>query len=468
MKRTLLDAVLVFAVAFACFTLIGLGMGFYKADGPRLVVHLRDGNPLWPQHPFYLPIVLAVRDLLAPLGLSPFRVAMTASAAGTALGLAFCRLGFGLLDRERARARFATVLVATCPATVLFGSVVEIHGVFFAFAGAAFALFAWLDRLSKSGRIEARTILVAALAGGACAVATGVHASGLLLPAIFCPWLVSRAVPWKVLDARNIAALILLLVHLGLTRLLADPASSADFVAAGFGRPQGIEHLPGVVLFEYVCGLGVLSLLAPLTVFARRTRREAAAYLVAVVPYCAAALLLLVGEPEFGAYLLPLSIPAAWLASRSLRGRVRAAVPWVAVVLACAPLLLFARATNSGRLPDLGSAFGAQRGVALIGTPEELEALLLQTPRVDPVFLDEIAKLPPATVRSTLSLFDARIRDAQAEGKTVWITSGARGFLQREPDALLPSGRVLWEHLAQNYELLPLRDGGPFRLQRKN
>ena len=94
MMRTIFGALVVFVVTCACFVALG-PQEFYKADGPRLVLHVMRENPAWPQHPFYLPILIAFRQLVEALGLpiATFDVCRFASAIGTAIGVASAFVG---------------------------------------------------------------------------------------------------------------------------------------------------------------------------------------------------------------------------------------------------------------------------------------------------------------------------------------------------------------------------------------
>lgn len=456
----------IFGIACVVFAALA-PQGFYKADGPRLVLHLLRENPVWPQHPLYLPIVIGFGRVLEALGieLPPFDVCRVAAHIGTAAGLAFADVGMQRLfaaGKAAWRSAAATVLVATCPAVVLFGSVVEIHGVFFGFAGLSFALLCLaLPRLAlpRTSSAAWSEVAFALLAGAVSAVATAVHASGLLLPAAFLPLFVS--VVAKPVDGGHAArgralavALSFVAAHVGLVFVVADPFGASRFVEEGFGRPQGVEHLPRVVLDEYVLALMPLSVLGLAVGFQRTTRWLGVAAFLAALPYCAAALELLVAEPEFGAYLLPLALPLAYVCVRAYAAPILVLAAVVASVLGLATLRVFAPSAEDLRYrADLSTCIGEDRGMIFVGAVDELTNLLIAEPALDIVPLDEILVQAPEAVRATLPIFDAKLRDEWAKGRRTWLSGGARALLASDTDALpLRSRSVLAEHLDAQYE----------------
>lgn len=464
MRSAGFDACASFALALLTYWLLGVD-DFYKADGPRLVLHLQQGNPLWPQHPFYLPILIALRDVLGDAW-DPFDIALLASSAGAALGVAAARVGFAALGLARARANVATLALGCCPAVLIFASVVEIHGLFFGFACLAFASFSLLDRDLAGRDLTVSAIALAALTAALAALAAGVHASGILLPAIFAPWLITRAHRWHLFHPRNVAALALGASFAGALFAWTDPVGNRDFVEGGFGRPQGVEYLPGIVWREYVLALAPLSLLSIASLHKRELRTQVVAYACAATPYAYGALKLLVGELEFGAYLLPLALPASYLSARAFGPRVLMAAAVLGAGLGIYQLDRFRAApAELERRADIQNAIGDASVLTLLADVDEFEAMLIASPRSDLVPLDEFARQAPAQIVAALPYFDQRVAEAQAKGQEVWITEQSLRFLAAPPTATLPSGSVLLTHLRARYRLEACGAGG-FRASR--
>lgn len=447
------DTALAGLAALLAFWLLGAD-DFYKADGPRLVWHLQQGNPLWPQHPFYLPILIALKDALAAWLPAPYDVALLASALGTAAGIACCRLAFAALALPRARANLATALVATCPAVLLFGCVVEIHGLFFGFVGLAFLAFALLERSVARGGLGLPSFVFAAACGALCALASAVHGSGILLGAVFAPWLLARAQRWHAFHPRNVFALVFAASFAALLFTWTDPFANRDFVEGGFGRPQGVEYLPGITWREYLLGLAPLSVLAPLAITKREVRMQALAFVLACVPYLYGALKLLVGEIEFGAYLLPLALPAAYLCTRAWPLPVLALCMVFGTSLGVRNVLRFHADEQETQLREgMRDAVATRSVLVMLGSVDEFEAILIAAPRAQLVPLDELARQAEAQIRAALPFFDQRIAAAIAKKREVWISAAGLAFLDQPASAAFPSGAVLARHIRERYRL---------------
>src|SRR5690606_32718819 len=79
----------------------------------------------------------------------------------------------------------------------------------------------------------------------------------------------------------------------------------------GIGQPRGLEYLPSVLWHEWLLPFAPLSLAALAGLLRPGLRAETLALGLGLVPYLAFCVLLIVGEPECGAYLLPLALLAA-------------------------------------------------------------------------------------------------------------------------------------------------------------
>ncbi len=347
--RELLYLLLQFLVFLAIYTLFSAG-SFYKADGQQLLLQMRAGTYDWPYHPLYLPLFYGFRSLIDACGgasLTLFEKAEALSACTASLGLVFCYLAFLRLGLTAAKARFGTWILGLIPCVVLFSTVVEVHAPFFCFAALSFLAFAQFDRRP--------TLFYAILLGLSTAFATGFHATGLLWPSALLPLFLVRRWKlclanerWAILGLATIAGATHLLLHYGFAALwqsldwLSDPEASAQLVAKGFSKERGLAYLPLVFYREFLLGLLPLSLFPLLLPFARERKKELLALVPALVLYLLLCSYLIASEPEFGAYLLPLAIPIAWLSARVLRPSL------LVILLLSAALLSYTLVPRSG------------------------------------------------------------------------------------------------------------------------
>lgn len=112
---------------------------FYKTDGPDLL-WLFDVHRQHPWHVGYLPAFTVWHQILHLLHLdgSMFRVFTSFSALGMATGVAMFVAGLRRLCVDGVRRASAALLLAACPAAMLFGCVVELHAPLMAVVGLAF------------------------------------------------------------------------------------------------------------------------------------------------------------------------------------------------------------------------------------------------------------------------------------------------------------------------------------------
>jgi len=451
---------------------------FYKADGQHLVRRLIERNSEYPHHPFYMPMLIAFGDLLAPLGLSPFQTARLFSQVGGALAIALAHAGFRLLGLRPWVALLATLLVAFCPAIFFFSNVVEFHAPFLAAASLAFVVFAAALRRQPGSMSE---LLIAALLGLATSAAAGMHASGILLPAIFVPWWLvlryregllveDRKLSWPALAAPLLAGL----AHGAGLALFVRVQRSGEFLQQGFQHPQGIEHLPGIFVQEWLLPFLPLSLLPFLLLLGRRFRLEAGFVLLAISPYLLAALRLLVGDSESGAYLLPLAIPTAWLTASSLAALRNShelgkhAKPLGLSLLVISALLALARLEDFDRpeayrpyAASLRACIGTEDALVILGHPDAIDeygAVLIELPRLRVYLADEPTKYSAAQVRQA---FAPALRATLAKEKNLYITNKALEFLDM-PEANLRGGggRAFVELLRRLCDFEPIHANG--------
>jgi len=150
---------------------------FHGLDAQYYIGLVRDHSSEFYVHRLYVPLMHLWHGTLAPLGASPFQSLALACALGVGVG-ALClhraalRLGF-----DRVAALLLAALAVLAPAVVFFGTVVEIHGVFFGFA--ALAVWQWTRALATGSWPGF------ALLGIATAFAAAVHTTGHLLLWLF-------------------------------------------------------------------------------------------------------------------------------------------------------------------------------------------------------------------------------------------------------------------------------------------
>ncbi len=468
-----------------CLAFLFLGLflilsptAFYKADGHHLVHRLISRNSEYPHHPFYMPVLIAFGDLVRPLGLSPFEIARLFSQVAGALAIGLCHAGFRLLRLPPWSALLATLLFAFCPAILFFSNVVEFHGPFLAATACAFLVFTLVVRSRPGSGPE---ILLSAGLGATTSLAAGMHASGILLPVIFLPWLLllryrtgslfqDRKPAWTVLWAPFLASII----HgLGLA-LFVRVAQSSQFLQEGFQHPQGIEHLPEIFLQEWLLPFLPLSLIPFLFLLIPRFRLEAGLLILALSPYLLAALRLLVGDKESGAYLLPLAMPVAWLTSLALTGLRRShelgkhALPLALSLVLISALLSLARVADFDRpasyrtyADNLRACLDREDAWVILGHPDQVDefgAVLLMLPKLQPYLADEPAKFSATEV---WKIYPELLRSKLTSGESIYITDKALQFLQMpQANKNGGGGRAFVALLRQLCELDPIRGKG--------
>lgn len=313
-------------LAFLLYALLRQDV-FYKTDGPDLVDllhgHLHGAAPLvHPWHVGYLPVLAELRRGLAGLGIEPslFVLAGLFSALGMAVAVGCFRAGLRRLGIGSRRATVATALLAANPGALLFATVVEFHA---PLAGAAGICFWWtcvqIQRPSWPGMV-----VLGVWTHGAFLM----HSTALFLPV----WLLLFWLAWRwPLSARRrdlamvaVAGAVHGLLFLVLPRLF--PGSYglyADLAAAmakegSIRRPQTLDYTGEILLQEWLWPLLPLSLAPLFGPWTASGRRQLLAMLPGMAPFVYLSVRQLVFEPEYGAYMLPMLLPAAVLTATSL------------------------------------------------------------------------------------------------------------------------------------------------------
>lgn len=453
-----LDAALLLLGFLGLYLLLGQDT-FYKADGQHLVLRLIDRDSHYPHHKLYMPLLIGFGDLIRVAGLTPYRTAVAFSAVGAAFGVGCVHVGFGALGASRGRALAATLLVGACPAVMLFATVVEFHGPFFGFAGLAFLEMAFLARRPSW--------VGAVFLGVLCAIAAGVHASGLVLPGLLLPWFLALRRPAGRYGRALLLTGIAAVVHLALVGFLAPPGKAGDFLERGFGHPQGIRHLPGVLWEEWLWAFLPISVTVLFGLRSGPVRLQTLAFLVGMVPYGYGALRLLVGDAECGAYLLPLAIPAAWITVAAVPRSLIGLAVVASIALGCWRVVRHDREALRYQEYAAGmrAATDAKPAFLLLGDPWELGPCLVYLPGTRTYLLDQAANLPREKLPQLLPLFDRIVSDQIGKGRDVYLTDGGERYLADASASTTGAGPVLLTHIRRTYRLTEAKSG-PFRALR--
>ncbi|HLQ37442.1 MAG TPA: hypothetical protein VK348_06560, partial [Planctomycetota bacterium] len=295
---------------------------FYKTDGPDLLRMLSAGELHHPWQLAYLPLLELFRRGLAAIGLQPSLILLGElfSALGAACGIAWFRAGLHRLQLPAMTARLATLLLLLNPGTLLFSRVVEFHAPLLGATGLAF----WWATV----QVARPTWQGMALLGACTHAAFLMHSSALFLPAWLLPFFLARRWP-RGQQRRDLRlALLALAVHaaafLLLPRLLPhcyglySDLHAAFSVEGSTGRPNSLDWLPSIFVQEWLWPLLPLSVLPLLALRRAGLRLELLAMALGMAPLLYICVRLLVGEPEYGAYLLPMLLPAALLTAQVL------------------------------------------------------------------------------------------------------------------------------------------------------
>jgi hypothetical protein len=472
-----------FVLCLALYTALA-HEAFYKTDGPDIVRlfddHLLRGAPLrHPWHVGFLPALEVFRRVLGVLGLQPGYVQLGDwfSAFGAALGVAAARAGMRQLALPAATARLASLALALCPGTLLFATVVEFHGPLLGMVGVAF----WW------------TCVVVARPTWCGFVGLGVlgHAAFLIDgQALFLPaWLLSfyLARRWgngthrEDLARAGVAAAVHGVLFLVLPKLAPGFYGFWADMQAGLreegamGTPQSLDYAPTIFVQEWLWPLLPVSALVFVAPLRRALRLEFAAFVIGLLPFLYLSVRLLVGEPEHGAYVLPLVLPAALLVAQFAGTRWRAPVA-LSLLLGLWPLLgaprthLASQAEFDAQFArGVAAATGAHKPMVLVGSARELAAAYARLPADELLWVRLSATKPrDATTAVDLQVTAAWLRSLHEAGRAVLITGNALGSLEDPAAAMraekaalqVPAnetlaGPLLAQHLREHFDLLP-------------
>lgn len=451
-----IDTLCVALAALLLYAAFGTG-GFRRDDSVTFYMQLAHGHDVHALHQLYLPLVSAASSALTALGLSLFRAMVLASSLGVAAGVAFAHRAAFRLGAGRRHALAFAAWLAVLPAVFHFATTIEVHGVFFAFAGLAF----W-----TTTRYVARPSAWRALGIGlATGLAACVHATGHLLPIAAAAFALGAGVPFR-------------------RRLLGHGVAGALGHAAGFagtlyvtlgvgplGRPESaqkfarqLEELPRpevayvlrTLWHEWAWPFLPLSVLALVALAVARTRRQAIALHAAWLPYLFVTHLMLRGGfVENGAYALPLAFPAAWLGVELCRG-----IRWPAAIALGLVTLLAAIAQREHPLEHGPGSATPQEvlelvgddGVVVLGDHELADRVLLARPGAIAFRLDALRM---TFLTQEVAKFDEAVAQFTAAGRPVYFDLAAIERMEAEGDSFL-------DHLRARYDF-ELVANGSFR-----
>lgn len=436
-----LDALLAALLGFGAASLLRQHT-FYKADGDVYLMSIVEGSLQHPHHMLYKPLVAWLHGLTAPFGTSLYEAALLLSALGTAVGLSCVFVASRWLGLRRGEAWVVTVLVLSVPAVLFFGTVVELHGPFFAFAGPALLAAAALARRPRLGG--------GVVFGLTLALAYVGHASGALLPCLLLPLALFhpqerpagprlRQLLFPALAAAAVFGAFLLAVPaLGrITGFGADTTSAAAYVVRDAGAfAADARRWLDTLYYEWLLPYAPLGTLATVACFAGRHRAQARWLLAGVVPYYLVCVFLL-PSAEYGAYLTPCAWPLALLALR-VAGMRRALG---LAVLGAAGGVAWIGAHDR---PELAQRFAAGVREATAGRPpflllgdhEDLQATLIGLPDAATLVVLHAGAVGDAALPGVLVQLDEILGRARDAGQVVLLTEGAAATLA----TVVPSG----------------------------
>lgn len=454
-RPPLADAASIAAAALIAYALLGQSR-FYAYDAETFYMLVARGQLEHFAHPLYLPINAAVATALEPFGISLFRAMTLASALGVAVFVGFAHRAAAVLGLGRRSALAVAVLCATAPSNLFFATVIEVHGVFLAFAGGAFLAAAHAARSPRLPRA-----LVLGLSTGLAATA---HASGHLLPIAAGLLLLAEAprlrrpktlLAWSLVGAAGHAAAR---VGIGTVAGAGDLAQTTSYVATQLEH-AAVARLPWTVWYEWLLPFAPLGWIAIAGLLFARVRPTALALHVALVPYLGLAALMLRGWMiENGAYLQPLSFVAALVVARLVPFRAALACALLGGMLGVAGVMQHDRGTpGTVRADDVLAMRGDAEAVFVMDGEAEARAVLLAAPGL-PVVRVEIltGSLLADGAATAFQRFDAAFAAITGGGSgTVYLSERARAALGRYDPRLA-------RHLAEAYEFVP-RQSGEFR-----
>jgi hypothetical protein len=419
--------------------------------------------------------ILQVADFVARItGMSELRAATLLCGLGTAVGLGFVHAAVRRLGAGRRDAALLALVVGSCPAVILYATVYELHGVFFAFVGLAYwAMAAYVARPRAASAI---------LVGCCCGAGYLAHATGAVLVGAVMAFGVglvatARGGTWRAVRAELpraaiavAASIATILVALVILQAFGSPASlgavarrAAEWLGGGpteNHRPPG--SITGTLWYEWLVPFFPVSVLWVTALRVRELRWVVITVALATLGYVAIAFGIAGGIVEFGSYVLPMAVPAAWLALRGVRGPVAAVAMalagWVALQLAHPEQ----RAEANLRMGAEIRAHAERNAVFLIAWWSDLEPFLVAAPDAEWYPVHPLAAATPEVARALSDGFVTQLRARSDEGDPVLMTDEALALLSGQVFAdQCPSAAIVKEQIEKSFRIEPFaRDTG--------
>lgn len=489
-----LDGWLLAGALLALYCLLGQG-SLYKVDGQALLWLSKDGATQHPYHTFYLYGLEQLKTVCAPLGLGLFETARLYSALSTALGMVFVHAACRQLGLGRLGCNVATLLVGTSPAVVFFATVVEVHGPFSLFAGAAW----WGTALL----LRRRTRWSAPLVGLCIGVAYLSHPTAALmvfmLP-IFCleaarlpgaePFSLRRSLVFTALAGAAMAVFILVVPRLLRAGLGTQASAEAAWhMLTNYPGDELIAPLRTAEIFaeEWLLPFFPATFLALASAFTSRARLPLLLLMAGLVPHLLVAQLMLKGYSEGGAYLLPAALPTVILAMVVLARHRWLIVP--AILTSAALAVVQVERHDASDRPrafaaGLAELSGEQPFLLIAGHPHDIEGMLLCFEDLRPHWLGTTLGKSEPDLQAELEKLDDIIAELEKLGLATFMSTNAleslrsaartdQWMLSHDPVVLVPErGRAaqqVLDHLAEHYELTPVNAAGfdGYRLRKR-
>ena len=515
-----LEAFVVAVVSAALLGWLALSVfpSFFKTDGPDLLWaywEVELGRELAAQSGGALPEPAAnalthewhvgalrifdwFRSLVPDLSLVEAWKLLCATGVGLAIGCV--HLGTRWCGASRRLAWWATGLFATTPSVILFASVVEVHGAAIGCAGLGFLGTAVLVRWGHRPWTWAWLVSLAAFYH----LGFASHSTGLLWPLLWVGlwWALRLGGENGVGFARRdlIQALVLAALHGGLFAVLPKllPAyygayanlDAARAIAAENARPTSLAYAPEVLWQEWLMPLAPLAWIVLIVPFCRGLRLGFVSWLLGLVPLWLVTTTLLVFEPEYGAYLIPALIPAAYWTAGAAERMPRGGV-LVAVVCVLSAALGIWRTADVDAWPGpwrpdgerpvvhradyerMAAAFaelgGAEQAFVLVAEPEEMAAAMVAIGPHNFFWVVRQAEISPERFQDSGMIVLGYLQILRQRGLEIYITERAWNDLERPmhvnpamPDAppMPRSGPLLRRALASAFRVEPVTAAG--------
>ena len=322
------DAWFVGGLAFALYLALGQST-LYGIDAWDDLRRLADGDSRSAVHVLYRPLAAWFGSWGQGLGLSLHESVRMFSAVGAALGVVCVGAASRVLGASRGESFWIALWVAVAPSMLFYATVAERHGPFFAFAG--LAAYCAARSVTNGGLLWAVALSVA------IGLAYGAHSTGVLLVALFVPWVASERVQRDSAWLRDSLVVVFGSAAAGFamsriaiaTGQLTEATGNFDILGEYASVAiQHVDHAPIVLWGEYLLPLMPISLLWIVRWWGPGGACVGASLGIGVGVYLVFAFLVLAGFyaregfGEFGAYLLPLAWPLAHVAVTHLDRRI--------------------------------------------------------------------------------------------------------------------------------------------------